>query len=165
MVLVFSLLHWICVRVGVNMALTVKKATLWRREIDNKPGTLAQTLKPFAQAGINLQVVMGYTFPKPDGSGAVEVYPVVDAQAEEAARKAGLSPAREIAALIVEGDDRVGTGYEISRALSEASINLHFAMFQVIEKRYCGVFGFANETDANKAEQLIKQACESLSRA
>src|SRR5271170_3755796 len=129
------------------MAVTVKKATLWRRELTNKPGTLAETLKPFAKAGVNLQVIMGYTFPHP-GQAAVEVYPITDAKSEQAAKEAGLQPATDISCLVVEGDDKVGVGYEIAHAIGTAGINLQFAMCQVIEKRYLGVFGFGSPAEA-----------------
>jgi hypothetical protein len=33
------------------MAVTVKRITLWRSEVENKAGVLAQTLKPLADAG------------------------------------------------------------------------------------------------------------------
>jgi ACT domain-containing protein len=38
------------------MAVTVKKAVLWRKEIDNRPGMLATALQPLSEAGANLQV-------------------------------------------------------------------------------------------------------------
>ena len=41
------------------MAVTVKKAVLWRTQIENRPGMLASTLAPLAEAGADLQVVMG----------------------------------------------------------------------------------------------------------
>ncbi len=43
------------------MAITVKKIVLWRKEVDNRPGTLAQTLAPLASAGASLQLVMGFS--------------------------------------------------------------------------------------------------------
>lgn len=147
------------------MALTVKKATLWRRELENTPGTLAEALKPFAQAGISLEVVMGYTFPRPDGRGVVEVYPVVGAKAEQAAKEAGMSPATGISCLLVEDQDRAGVGYEAAQAIAQAGINLHFAMFQVIQGRYVGVFGFGSEQEANQAEGLIRKIAEVHTRA
>jgi hypothetical protein len=146
------------------MAITVKKATLWRRELSNKPHTLADTLKPFAKAGVNLQLIMGYTFPAP-GQGAVEVFPITDAKAEECAKEAGLAPAKDISCVLVEGDDRAGIGFDIADAVGTAGINLHFAMCQVVGQRYSGVFGFGSEADAEKAEKLIKQVCEVASRA
>src|SRR5512140_1358905 len=46
-----------------NMAVTVKRITLWRTEVENQPGMLARTLKPLADAGASLQVVMAYRLP------------------------------------------------------------------------------------------------------
>jgi len=40
------------------MAVTVKKAILWRRVVDNHPGMLANTLQLLFEAGVDLQVVM-----------------------------------------------------------------------------------------------------------
>jgi hypothetical protein len=44
------------------MPVTVKPITLWRKEVDNQPGILAQTLEPFATGGADLHVVMGYRY-------------------------------------------------------------------------------------------------------
>ena len=41
------------------MAVTVKKVTLWRTEVENKPGALSSVLAPLAEARADLQVVMG----------------------------------------------------------------------------------------------------------
>src|SRR5277367_2889868 len=108
------------------MAVTVKKAVLWRRELKNKPGTLADTLKPFADAGANLQVVMGYNYPGEPNRSAVEVYPVIG-KAEAAARKAGLRAADDLHCLVVEGDDRVGLAHQVAEAISDARVNISFA--------------------------------------
>src|SRR6266498_1733142 len=42
------------------MAISVKRISLWRREVEDRPGMLAQTLEPLANAGANLQVIMAY---------------------------------------------------------------------------------------------------------
>lgn len=139
------------------MALSVKKAVLWRRELANHPGTLAESLKPFAKANINLQVIMGYTSPRRDGAGAVEVFPVSDPKAEQAAKEAGLEPAKEVHCLTVEGDDRTGIAYEITNGLASHSINLHFAMCQAVNEKFHGVFGFGSEQDAQKALEMINK--------
>jgi hypothetical protein len=41
------------------MAVTVKSISLWRKEVENQAGTLAQTLEPITRAGANLRVLMG----------------------------------------------------------------------------------------------------------
>jgi ACT domain-containing protein len=36
------------------------QTVLWRKEIDNRPGMLANTLEPLSEAGADLQVLMAY---------------------------------------------------------------------------------------------------------
>jgi ACT domain-containing protein len=78
------------------MALTVKRITLWRREIENRPGALASTLEPLAEAGADLRLVMGYRYPETTSRAAIEVFPVTGKKAVEAAlgRRARGLPAR-----------------------------------------------------------------------
>jgi hypothetical protein len=140
------------------MAVTVKKAVLWRRQLANRPGTLAETLKPLAEAGVGLQVVMGYAYPGHEDHAAVEVWPISGAKAEKAARDAGLSPAPNISCLVVQGDDRAGLGHKIADGLAAASINVSFVMVQVTGKKYLAIFGFGSEKDADNATPIIKRA-------
>jgi hypothetical protein len=58
------------------MPVMVKKAVLWRKEIDNRPGMLANTLEPLSEAGADLQVVMGYRYPGGKDTAAIELHPV-----------------------------------------------------------------------------------------
>jgi hypothetical protein len=138
------------------MAITVKKATLWRKEIDNQPGTLASALEPLAQAGADLQVVMAYRYPGAD-KGTVELHPVSGRKPIAAAQTAGLARS-SIPVLLVEGDNRPGMGYALAKALGDAGINMSFVMAQTVSRRYAAVFGFENEADAAKAATLIKKA-------
>ena len=139
------------------MAISVKKITLWRREIDDRPGSLAQVLAPLADAGTSLRVVMGYRYPEPAGKAAVELAPVTGRKATAAAQGAGLAPA-SIGALLVEGDDRPGLGRTLSNSLGQAGINLHFLMALVSGRRYAAVFGFGSEADADGAVPIIKKS-------
>lgn len=142
------------------MAITVKKATIWRRELENHPGTLAEALKPFAENDVNLKVVMGYGFPNSNSEAAVEIYPITDAKAEKAAEAAGFKASKEVHALVIEGDDRPGLAYDIASEMGHAKLNINFSIFQVIDKKFSGVFGFPSEDAAVKAEELIKQVAE-----
>ena len=142
------------------MALTVKRITLWRTEVDNRPGVLAKVLGPLAEAGVDLQVVMGYRFPGNETRAAIEVYPVSGKKATNAASTAGLS-ASTIPTLLVEGDDRQGLGKVIAEAMAEAGINLGFLVTQVIGRRYSSVIGFESEEEAKRATSLIKRVVAS----
>ena len=138
------------------MAITVKKITLWRRESGDRPGLMAETLRPLAGYGTSLKVAMGYR--QPGGSTAViEVSPVSGKKAVAAAQSEGLG-ASTIPTLLVEGDDRAGLGYALAHAIADAGINLDFLVAQVIGRKFSAIFGFGSEADAKSATGLIKKA-------
>jgi hypothetical protein len=139
------------------MAVTVKKITLWRKELENQTGTLAKALEPLAGAGVDLKVVMGYRHPEGGTKAAVELYPITGKKPAAKAQEAGLA-ASSIPALLVEGDNKPGLGHKIAQAISGAAINMAFLMALVIGKKYSSVIGFENEADANSAATLIKKA-------
>ena len=139
------------------MPVKVKKITLWRKELANRPGTLADALEPVAKAGADLQVVMGYCYPGDRSKAAVELFPVASKKPTAAAEAAGFGPAA-IPAVHVEGDNLPGLGYRLTRALADAGVNLDFLVAQVMGRKYSAVLGFENEADAAKAMPLIKKA-------
>jgi hypothetical protein len=139
------------------MAVTVKKAVLWRTEIENRPGMLASTLAPLAEAGADLQVVMGYRYPGATDKAAIELHPVSGRKSTAAAKTAGLAPS-PIPVLLVQGDNRRGLGHALAKAIGDAGINLSFVMAQVMGRRYSAMFGLENEADAARATALIKKA-------
>jgi len=146
------------------MAVSVKKITLWRREIADRPGALAEVLAPLAEAGGTLRVVMGYRYPEPAGKAAVELAPVTGRKVTAAAQAAGLAPAA-LGALLVEGDDRPGLGRTLAEAIAQSGINLHFLMALVAGRRYAAVFGFASEADADRAAPIIKKTAAARASA
>jgi hypothetical protein len=144
----------------MGMAISVKKITLWRGEVQNKPGVLGKVLGPVAGAGADLQVVMGYHYHGAGNKAAIEVYPVAGKKAATAARAAGLS-ASSIPTLLVEGDNMPGLGAAIAQAIAGAGINLGFLVAQVIGTRFSAVLGFEDEAASRKAASLIKKAVSS----
>jgi hypothetical protein len=137
------------------MAVTVKEITLWRREIDNRPGALAEAIEPLA--GVDLQLLMGYRYTGNSSKGAIEVYPIGTKKALMAAQSAGLAESG-IRALIVTGDNRPGLGHASAKAMSDAGINLAFLVAQVVGRKYSAIFGFDTDIDRKKASGLIKRA-------
>jgi len=73
------------------MAVTVKKAALWRKEVENHPGILANILGPLSDAGTNLQVVMAYRYPGRTDTAAIELHPVSGRKPIAVAKAAGLA--------------------------------------------------------------------------
>lgn len=139
------------------MAVSVKQITLWRSEVRNRPGALADTLGPLAEAGANLKVVMAYRIPGDESRAAIEVYPVTGTKATRAARGVSLEDSR-IPALLVDGDDRPGLGHAIARSIADAGINMIFLIAQVVGRRYSAVIGFETAAEAKKSASLVKKA-------
>lgn len=142
------------------MPVTVKQISLWRKEVGNQVGTLAQTLEPVAKAGANLRVLMGYRYPGNEASAAIELYPVSGKKVTAAAAEAGLA-ASSIPTLLVDGDDKPGLGLAIAKAIADAGVNIAFFVAQVVGKRYSAVIGFDSDTDTKTAAALIKKATAS----
>lgn len=139
------------------MAVTVKKVTLWRGRIQNRPGALARVLEPLAAAGTDLQVIMGYRESGEHTDAIVELYPVSGRRLSEAVESAGLAPS-SIPTLLVSGDNRPGLAHAIARALAETNINIAFLVTQVVGGKYSAVVGFESDAAAADAAKMIKRA-------
>jgi hypothetical protein len=139
------------------MPVTVKNISLWRKEVENKTGVLAQTLEPLAKAGADLHVVMGFRYPGDETKAVVELYPISSKKSIAAAQEAGLS-ASAIPTLLVEGDNKPGLGCAITQAIADAGLNLSFLVAQVIGRKYSAVIGFTSDEDVVRATALIKKA-------
>jgi hypothetical protein len=139
------------------MPVKVKNISLWRKEVQNKPGILAQALEPLTKAGADLHIVMGYRYPGDETKAAIELYPVTAKKSLAAAQQAGLTLS-SIPTLLVEGDNKPGLGYALAQAIAEAGVDLSFLIAQVIGRKFSAVIGFVNETDAEKTKALIKKA-------
>jgi hypothetical protein len=145
---------------GAAMPVTVKTIPLWRKEIENQVGTLAQILEPVTKAGANLRVLMGYRYPGEGTKAAMELYPIAGKKVTAVASEAGMS-ASSIPTLLVEGDDKPGLGLAIAQAMSAAGINMAFFVAQTVGRRFSAVLGFESEADAKAATPLIKKATAS----
>ncbi len=141
------------------MAITVKKITLWRKEVAHEAGTLADVLEPLAGAGANLRLVMGYAIPGESSRAAVEVSPITGKKLARAATSSGLA-ASPIACLLVEGDDRPGLGAGMARAVANAGVNISFLMAEGLGRKFSAVFGFQTDADAATASKAIKAAAK-----
>jgi hypothetical protein len=146
------------------MAITVKPVTLWRRDVDNVPGVLAETLGPLGDAGVALRLVMGYRLPDHPQHSVVEVWPVSGRRATEAAERAGLAPS-EVPCLLVEGDDRPGLGAEIGRGCAEAGINIAFCMAVAQGRRFAAAVGFADAEAAANATRVLRTRLARIGRS
>ena len=145
------------------MAVTVKKVTLWRTQVENKPGALSRVLAPLAEAGADLQVVMGYHYQGVPDSAVIEVSPVSGRKATTAAGKVGLEAAA-IHTLLVQGDNKAGLGHVIAQNIAAAAINVTFLVAQVIGTQFSAIMGFEDEAAAKEAVTLVKKAVKAIEK-
>jgi hypothetical protein len=143
------------------MAISVKKAVLWRKEVSHEAGQLASVLAPLAQAGVNLRVVMGYTIHGDPAQAAIEVFPVTGKKAATAASQAGLA-ASSIPCLLVEGDDRLGLGADMARKIADTGVSISFVVAESLGRKFSAIFGFLSAADAATASKAIKAAGKPL---
>ena len=139
------------------MPVSIRKLTLWRTEVDNRPGALADVLEPIAAAGGDLHILMGYRVPGRTQRAIVELAPVIGRRLAQVAEKAGLA-AGGAPTLLVGGDNRPGLANRIARALADSGVNIAFLVAQVVGRRYSAVFGFDSEADLDKAADRIRTA-------
>ena len=139
------------------MSVKIKPITLWRTEVENKPGILARTLEPLASTHADLAVVMGYRYPGAGEKAAIELYPVTGKKTVAAAKGLGLA-ASATPTLLVTGDNKPGLGHVIAKAIGHAGVNVGCLVAQVVGRRYSAVIGFDSEADAKTAAALIKKA-------
>src|SRR5437764_6490095 len=106
------------------MPLRIHAVQVWSAEIPDQPGAAAAKLEQLSRAGADLEFVFTRPHPSEPGTGVIFLAPIVGPEQVEAARAAGLAPARDIAMLCVEGDNRPGLGFEMMSRLAVAGINL-----------------------------------------
>jgi predicted amino acid-binding ACT domain protein len=64
----------------------------------------------------------------------------------------------------VEGDDRLGLGAALSRAIADAGISMSFLVGQAIGRKFSALIGFGSEADAAVATKAMKAAARKCGR-
>jgi hypothetical protein len=137
------------------MTLQIRRIQAWCGEIPDRPGAAAGKLANLDEAGAELEFI--FTRPnrnKPDQS-VLFLAPITGPQQMEAARKAGLGPALDVAMLCVEGDTRPGISYDIMAKLAIAGINLRGLSLSCIGKRFAAYLAFDSVDTMTMAIQIL----------
>jgi hypothetical protein len=137
------------------MAFHMHKVQVWSGEISDRPGAAAAKLELLAHAGADLEFI--FTRPKrtdPDTS-VIFLAPIEGPDQAEAARRVGLEPARDIAMLCVEGENRPGIGYELMSRLAVAGINLRGLSVSTVNHQFAAYLAFDHADDAAMAVQIL----------
>ena len=132
---------------------TIRKVHLWRRVIDARSASLAETLQPLGDAGVRLQTFMRYRHFRDEKRAVVEVC-LHESENEDrctsALRAAGFTITNS-PVLLIEGDEAPGIEYAIAKVVAEQNLNVVFCVTQVINGKWGALLGFVSEEDAEKA--------------
>jgi hypothetical protein len=141
----------------LGTALKISKGHMWHSSIEDKPGSFASALEPFAKAGLNLQIVCGWapSAGSQKQTGSMEIFPITDEKSQKCAQEAGLKEMTDLVCLVVEGEDSPGLAYKMAKAIADAGVNTRYAMAQGVKGHFLACFGFHNDTDAEKAKTAL----------
>ncbi len=137
------------------MAYKIEKVDVYVGLLKDQSGSLADKLEILADAGANLQFVIGRR-DKP-GKGIVFMTPLAGRAQLNAAKKARLKKSPSLQSLRIEGPDRPGLGAKITRAMSDAGINLRGLSAACAGGRCVVNIAFDDRKDMNKASQVLKK--------
>jgi len=146
------------------MAYTVQKVKAWVGQMKDRPGALAKTLGPLADAGVDLRLVLAYRSESKPGTGMLYCSPVRGRKATEAAKSAGLSPARQDTIILVEGDNRQGLGRELTERIAQGGVNLTGCHATTVGRKFSALFIFGSAADADKAARLLRSVAKKPKR-
>jgi len=137
------------------MPLRIHAVQVWSAEIPDQPGAAAAKIERLSRAGADLEFVFTRPHPREPGTGVIFLAPIVGPEQVAAAQDAGLAPARDIAMLCVEGDNRPGIGYEIMSRLAVAGINLRGLSVSALDNRFAAYLAFDSPESASLALRVL----------
>jgi len=140
------------------MAFTVRKIKIRRAKVKNQAGAMAQLLAPVAEAGLDLEAVVGYALKK---TGPADVYcSLVDTgkKAGAAADACGFAVDDASPALLIEGDNGPGVLKRVTQAVADAGVSMRVCVALPVGCKFAALLGFDDSADADKAAKKIKAA-------
>jgi hypothetical protein len=137
------------------MALQVRRVQVWSGTLPDRPGAAAAKLELLARSGADLEFVFTRPHHNDPELSMIFLAPIEGAEQVQAAKKAGLAPALEIAMLCVEGENRPGIGYELMSQLAIAGINLRGLSVSTLGNRFAAYLAFDNAEAAGLAIRLL----------
>ncbi len=137
------------------MPLQIRRIQAWSGEISDRPGAAAAKLVYLAQAGADLEFIFTRLNPHKPDTSVLFLAPITGPEQMEAARKAGLGPALDVAMLCVEGENRPNISYDIMSRLAIAGINLRGIAISNLGGHFAAYLAFDGADTATLAVQVL----------
>ena len=139
------------------MKLSITRTDVWATSIDDRPGGLANTLAPLAEAGANLEFIVARRAPEQSGKGVVFITPVKGAKQVKAAGVAGFQKTGTLHSVRIEGGDKPGMGAKITKALADSGINLRGLSAAAFGRKFVTYLALDSAEAATKAIAILKK--------
>jgi hypothetical protein len=137
------------------MPLQIRRIQVWSGEITDRPGAAAAKLVHLAEAGADLEFIFTRPSPHKMDTSVLFLAPICGVEQMEAARKAGLAPALNVAMLCVAGESYPSVGYAIMSRLAIAGINLRGISISNVGGRFAAYLAFDDADTATQAVQVL----------
>ena len=137
------------------MPLRIRRVQVWSGEISDRPGAAAAKLVHLTEAGADLEFIFIRPSPLKFDASVLFLAPISGPEQMDAARKAGLGPALDAAMLCVEGESRLGVGFEIMSRLAIANINLRGLSITNVGGHFAAYLAFDDADTATMAIQVL----------
>lgn len=144
------------------MPYTIKKVEVWAGDLLNRPGMLARVLEALAQAGAQLEFLVGRQVTKQ--TSRVFVAPLRGKKQKQTAAEVGLVSATGMHSIRIEGADRPGLGAEMARAVAAAGINIRGVSGATIGRKSVVYLAFKTGDEASAATKVIQKLLRSKTR-
>jgi hypothetical protein len=139
------------------MKLDITRVDVWVAGIEDRPGGLAEKLRGLAQAGANLEFLLGRRASDQPGKAVMFAAPIKGAKQTRAARKLGFHKSNSLQGIRVAAADKPGLGLALSQSLADAGINLRGFSGTAVGKRAVFYIAFDTAAEVRKAIRCLNR--------
>lgn len=138
------------------MNLIIERANVWASSLDDRPGGLAQVLKPLKDAGADLDFIVARRSSSEPGKGVVFVTPLRGDKEVAAAADVGFNIANSIHSVRIQGPNEPGLAADLAQRLADANINMRGFSAAELGTRFVLYIGLDTEADADKVVETLQ---------
>lgn len=139
------------------MNVSVEPEEVWVTSVEDRTGGVAEKLSLLAEAGADLDFIIARRAPERPGTGVLFVTPLRGDREIEAATELGFSATSRLHSLRIEGRSVPGIGARLTRAISQAGINLRGVSGAVIGTQFVLHVSFDTAEDSTRAADLLRK--------
>ena len=135
------------------MAFNIRRVDYFYTTVKDEPGQAYKVLSRLASLGINLVAVTAVPFGPMNTQ--LTIFPADTAQLRNEAQKSGLKLEGPQPALLVQGDDELGTLSEVHSKLYAAKVNIYASSGVADGKGHFGYIIYVRPDDYEKAVKAL----------